>query len=1189
MLILRLFQHFALWSLTAALWAHAWLSSVAANAYDSRVRWGVAVCLGAQLAGTLLGAALGRRWPQRWPRLDLARHGMALLATALCVQAMSHVAPHVSIRALREEAPTFLGCIYPLLAALTPLLLRSSKPTHDVPRQLLLLAVFATALSGATLFLPAVSATGLALLALGWQLSAVHVRIQRSPLLALGALTLLLLWASSFRGYSPLAAADSRQWILTLAALALAVAVRPRAEQEWRDLLGAGVLAAVLVALCGAAVTLWLGDVISLQPALNTRLVLFRQHSNFLAPFFGFHAVLALGLALARKRSALPWICCALLLAFSVKLTDSFTGMASGMLAVALIPGLALLARIPPRLRPRMLLGAGLAIALLAAGALFLADEVPAFRNLLTRGDRLAKSQEFRLDAWRNSIAVIAEHPLEGIGPHTFLAVERFAPGSRFFNAPEAPHPHNALLYVAQSAGLPALLLFLAFVGALLLRLWRRYAGASESVPRALPGALLAALLGLLAANCLDLGLAFESVVPAPLILFSGLALSASTTDNRPSRPWQPLLAGALLFVAFVPCALQPLRALAAVEQAQLMAYDSGQLNTPLLMDRARETLEHALELDPAVPKAHDLLARWRENQDRGFAPARATLLSLIELAPNDATGHSLLGRLLLRNGLWAEAAAEFALALADLRGSDSMAQDRADRIVCLARLGRREDTLGALVDALRLDSGVLYRLPWQTGPGTERRLALGGTPPAPPIDLVEALEQLFARHSADQLAGKSVGYAFWMDTYRSFRTAGRDDRATVVLDFMEQHVPEVEPFIIAAERGNLAFDAGQLPLALASFDLAYAESKNEYYRNRVAQVRRALGENAQAAEQGAAALASMIEILDQPVIFNDTLNAQAENELKLGHPADAARTLERTLLFEDDLLARARLWERIADLYLKGGDPQGCERALREALQLLAAKPFPWRMLEAGGIDSMPARIARTLCRCWSASGHDRAARQRASWSLPEYFSPRMGPALFRLGFYFENAQVDQLLREADMQLLMDRGNLLAHWARLFALEASGRHLDLGMAMRALVDQYALQASAENQFQALTYEMRTTPSRLADPRAWFQAGLLTLLRGRYNEAVGMFDSARRNLTDDPGTEADFCGWQALAAYLASRPDLAHAALTEALALDPDDEMLKLRLSVIPQTPLDATPAARAGTAAQALPGTSKQ
>jgi tetratricopeptide (TPR) repeat protein len=100
---------------------------------------------------------------------------------------------------------------------------------------------------------------------------------------------------------------------------------------------------------------------------------------------------------------------------------------------------------------------------------------------------------------------------------------------------------------------------------------------------------------------------------------------------------------------------------------------------------------------------------------------------------------------------------------------------------------------------------------------------------------------------------------------------------------------------------------------------------------------------------------------------------------------------------------------------------------------------------------------------------------------------------------------------------------------------------------------------------QQLATEHGETPD---SPDIWIQGAFLTMLWGRYDDAVRTFDQARRRLVDAPRAEAAVCGWQALAATLADRPDRAREILSEGLALDPDSNMLRARLAVIP----DSTP-----------------
>lgn len=1174
MLILRLCQVLLLWGLVGALTFYAWMTSVAAAAYDSRVAWGLGWAAGGWALG-LLALALLRRWrPQRWPKLGGTRHGLALIVMALCAHALSHVSPDLSVRVLREEAPSLFFALYPLTAALTPLLLASGARTRDASQQSLLVVTALLSLSGAIVFMDAPIAAWLGLIALALQIRPGHHRLPGTLLVVSASLVVLLCALAAVVGHNPFAARPSLQLIVGLAALGAAVALQPRDERSWRDLLAAAVVPAVVVAVCGALVTAALASIIAPGPALHTRLVLFREHPNFLAPYFGFHAALALGLALAtRGVRRLCWIASALLLIASTVLTDSRTGIAAMALSLALVPGVYLLLLLTRRLGIVRLGLIGILLLLMVAGGLALGGA----DKLAGRIDRFEASLDFRIDAWRNALLVIEQHPWLGVGPNTFLAVADFAPGSRFYNAHDVPHPHNVLLYVGQSAGLPALVMFVIWIAALTVVLLRRAARDEEPIARALLVAALAALIGLIAANLMDLGMALASVAPAPLFLLTGLAAApvaaraavrdvgrgsahAASADapRVETRPWQLLAWSAALVAIGLPFAARPLMALGLVHQGLLLTYESDQRLDTGLKRRALAKIEHAIALEPLTPEMHGMLALWREKQPRGFPEARALLEQRIALAPRDGAGHSLLAHLFLRLGLYDQAEPELILALSDPQGGPSSNRDRAGLIHCVAEQGRREEALELLLAAMQRDLGVLAQLPWMDEPQPPHRLEVAGGADRP-IELTEAVELLFSRDVATELAGHALGRAAWMDVYRSFRLAGHDERAAAVLDWLESNgIAEVEDWTIAAERGELALSANDLPRAQECFERAVAIHQLPYHKQRLSQVQRALGQAGQAIDTVSASLLATGEILDRPGDFRDNLNAKANSQIAHGDPGGAADTFERTLLFHDDLLDRARLWQRIGELHLEAGRDEDCERAMRESLRLMSAKPFPWKDLAVGLTDAVPMDIAQTLTEVWRPGTILPRQRLHRAWGLADFYNSRQSPSLFRMGFYAENGLTDYLLREAELQLLIDPGNVPAHWMRLAGLEAAYDRLgELPMAMRGFVEAYTKQASAERQFNQITGQMAADPALQSDPDNWTRIGQLSLLRGRYSEAIGLFESGRRLLYDDPVGQARLYGWEALAAHLAGQPGQALDLLSAGAALDPGNDLLE--------------------------------
>ncbi len=106
-----------------------------------------------------------------------------------------------------------------------------------------------------------------------------------------------------------------------------------------------------------------------------------------------------------------------------------------------------------------------------------------------TRRDRVAMLLEGR--------QMVQDHPLFGVGPNRIEAVY---PQYRRADAVEAinPHLHNVPVQIAAERGLPALALWLAFIGVLSAGLWRRFRTMGA---RTLPAAGLAALAGMLTAG----------------------------------------------------------------------------------------------------------------------------------------------------------------------------------------------------------------------------------------------------------------------------------------------------------------------------------------------------------------------------------------------------------------------------------------------------------------------------------------------------------------------------------------------------------------------------------------------------------------------------------------------------------------------------------------------------------------
>jgi O-antigen ligase len=134
------------------------------------------------------------------------------------------------------------------------------------------------------------------------------------------------------------------------------------------------------------------------------------------------------------------------------------------------------------RLSPRVGVGAaiGLAVAVLIGSPMI----GPVVDRVLTTGDLGEGSIRMHLDSWRVGLAVAADRPLLGSGPETFPLVfadyvDGILPPDRADNLRRfrLESPHDEWIGIAAESGIPAVIAYLAFLGALAVRLARRGLG----------------------------------------------------------------------------------------------------------------------------------------------------------------------------------------------------------------------------------------------------------------------------------------------------------------------------------------------------------------------------------------------------------------------------------------------------------------------------------------------------------------------------------------------------------------------------------------------------------------------------------------------------------------------------------------------------------------------------------------
>jgi O-antigen ligase len=158
------------------------------------------------------------------------------------------------------------------------------------------------------------------------------------------------------------------------------------------------------------------------------------------------------------------------------------TSLSRGGWLAALAAGVVALVLSPRRARRRVLAGAAvLLIALLAALAV-----VPGGKGMLTqvgtRWEALLQTDNGstgkHLALARVGVAVTLDHPWAGIGQESFpLVAQRYAnerlprPQARLLSSGFSESPHNTLLSVSAGTGVPGLLAYLCFVGAVARRM----------------------------------------------------------------------------------------------------------------------------------------------------------------------------------------------------------------------------------------------------------------------------------------------------------------------------------------------------------------------------------------------------------------------------------------------------------------------------------------------------------------------------------------------------------------------------------------------------------------------------------------------------------------------------------------------------------------------------------------------
>ena len=127
---------------------------------------------------------------------------------------------------------------------------------------------------------------------------------------------------------------------------------------------------------------------------------------------------------------------------------------------------------------------------------------------------------------------MIRAHPLTGVGPNMVQQKYLDYTGSDSLVGPDGvthinPHLHNDFLQIAAERGLPALALWLWFVAALMLDLWKRF----KAGQRELAATAMAAVVALLTAGLFEYNFGDSEV----LMLFLAIVTLPAAAARPPS------------------------------------------------------------------------------------------------------------------------------------------------------------------------------------------------------------------------------------------------------------------------------------------------------------------------------------------------------------------------------------------------------------------------------------------------------------------------------------------------------------------------------------------------------------------------------------------------------------------------------------------------------------------------------
>lgn len=341
-------------------------------------------------------------------------------------------------------------------------------------------------------------------------------------LVAVGILSLL--WAEESR----VAAREFRTVVLESAVFYALVRAHVRQPGQAWLLADAWVLGGSIIAVVGIGQWALGQDIITTEGVWRVRG--FYGSPNNLALYLGRLLPLALGMLAWGQRGARRWLYgfAAVLLAGALFLTYSrgawLVGVPASMLFLAALRG-----------RRTLVLALGVAVLVIV---LLLAAAGPV--RLTSLLDTSQGTTFFRLQLWRSSLTMLADHPVLGVGLDNFLYQYR-----SYYVLPAAweefnlSHPHNLVLDFWLRLGLAGLALLVWLLMTFFRRGWHLYRSLPEGSDRLLVLGLMAGMVNFVAHGLVDNAFFLVDLAFAFMLMLALIQVPHPRLDTQYSRERQ--------------------------------------------------------------------------------------------------------------------------------------------------------------------------------------------------------------------------------------------------------------------------------------------------------------------------------------------------------------------------------------------------------------------------------------------------------------------------------------------------------------------------------------------------------------------------------------------------------------------------------------------------------------------------